>query len=41
LPEVKLGTYEEMKDGDQVVAIGHPYGLNYTATQGVISKEQY
>lgn len=38
LPEIRLGRYEEMKDGDQVVAIGHPYGLNYTTTQGVISK---
>lgn len=38
LPEVRLGLYEKMKDGDHVVAIGHPYGLNYTATQGVISK---
>lgn len=38
LPEVRLGLYEQMKDGDVVVAIGHPYGLNYTATQGVISK---
>lgn len=38
LPEVQLGRYEQMKDGDAVVAIGHPYGLNYTATQGVISK---
>lgn len=38
LPEIKLGRYEEMKDGDPVIAIGHPYGLNYTATQGVISK---
>lgn len=38
LPEVRLGLYETMKDGDQVLAIGHPYGLNYTATQGVISK---
>lgn len=38
LPEVKLGHYEEMHDGDTVVAIGHPYGLNYTATKGVISK---
>ncbi len=37
-PEVKLGSYESMKDGDSVVAIGHPFGLNYTATQGVISK---
>ena len=38
LPEIKLGRYEEMHDGDAVVAIGHPFGLNYTATQGVISK---
>ena len=38
IPEVKLGIYENMKDGEVVVAIGHPYGLNYTATQGVISK---
>jgi serine protease Do len=38
LPEVRLGQYEQMKDGDAVVAIGHPYGLNYSATQGVISK---
>ena len=38
LPEIRLGIYEQMKDGDAVVAIGHPYGLNYTATQGVISK---
>ncbi len=38
LPEVKLGLYEQTKDGEVVVAIGHPFGLNYTATQGVISK---
>lgn len=38
LPEVKLGVYEDVNDGDVVVAIGHPFGLNYTATQGVISK---
>ena len=37
-PKFGLGQYEQMKDGDAVVAIGHPYGLNYTATQGVISK---
>ena len=35
---MKLGNYDETKDGDVVVAIGHPFGLNYTATQGVISK---
>jgi serine protease Do len=38
LPDVRLGVYETMKDGDAVVAIGHPFGLNYTATQGVVSK---
>ncbi|HLG40587.1 MAG TPA: trypsin-like peptidase domain-containing protein [Chitinophagaceae bacterium] len=38
LAEIKLGKYEETKDGDEVVAIGNPYGLNYTATRGVISK---
>jgi serine protease Do len=38
LAEVKLGNYELLKDGDPIIAIGHPYGLNYTATQGVISK---
>ncbi len=38
LPEIPLGKYHDLKDGDEVIAIGHPYGLNYTATQGVISK---
>ena len=38
LAVIPLGKYETLKDGDEVVAIGHPYGLNYTATQGVISK---
>ena len=38
LPGVKLGEYRDMKDGDIVLAIGHPFGLNYSATQGVISK---
>ncbi|HRF23404.1 MAG TPA: trypsin-like peptidase domain-containing protein, partial [Chitinophagaceae bacterium] len=38
LPDIFLGKYEAMHDGDPVLAIGHPYGLNYTATQGVISK---
>jgi serine protease Do len=37
-PEIPLGIYETLKDGDEVIAIGHPFGLNYTATQGVISK---
>ncbi len=38
LPALKLGDYKSLNDGDTVIAIGHPYGLNYTATQGVISR---
>jgi serine protease Do len=38
LPALRLGNYERLKDGDEVLAIGHPFGLNYTATQGVISR---
>lgn len=35
---VSLGNYETLKDGDDVIAIGHPFGLSYSATLGVISK---
>jgi serine protease Do len=38
LPEVRLGDYGRVADGDTVLAIGHPYGLSYSATQGVVSK---
>ncbi|MEA2091896.1 MAG: trypsin-like peptidase domain-containing protein, partial [Campylobacterota bacterium] len=27
-----------VKDGDTTIAVGHPYGLNYTATEGIVSK---
>jgi serine protease Do len=29
---------KNVKDGDTTIAIGHPYGLNYTATEGIVSK---
>ncbi|MEN8303607.1 MAG: trypsin-like peptidase domain-containing protein [Campylobacterota bacterium] len=27
-----------VEDGDTTIAIGHPYGLNYTATEGIVSR---
>ncbi len=37
-PEKNFGNPESVKDGDIVIAIGHPYGLNYTATEGIVSR---
>jgi serine protease Do len=36
LPEALLNDVP-VRDGEQVIAIGHPYGLKYTATQGIVS----
>ncbi|MBP6625643.1 MAG: trypsin-like peptidase domain-containing protein [Chitinophagaceae bacterium] len=36
--QIKLGDYHQLHDGDEVLAMGHPYGLNYSSTQGVISR---
>lgn len=37
LPEVDLGTETELSEGDQVIALGHPFGFKFTSTQGIIS----
>jgi serine protease Do len=37
MPEIKLSGNEKISEGDRVVAIGHPFGLKFTATQGIIS----
>jgi len=34
---LKLAT-TNVEDGDTTIAIGHPYGLNYTATEGIVSR---
>ena len=41
LPEVDLGLLEEITEGLSVIAIGHPFGLKYTSTQGIISSTKY
>jgi len=35
--QLKL-TCREVIDGDTTVAIGHPYGLNYSITEGIVSR---
>lgn len=37
-PEVTIAKEKTPREGDKVIAIGHPYGLKYTATQGIVSK---
>ncbi|MEN0003992.1 MAG: trypsin-like peptidase domain-containing protein [Bacteroidota bacterium] len=37
LPEVNLALEKEPTQGDRILAIGHPFGLKYSATQGIIS----
>lgn len=37
LPIINLGSSDQVTEGDQILAIGHPFGLKYTATQGIVS----
>lgn len=38
-PEIPLVlTKNVVQNGDTTIAIGHPYGLNYTATEGIVSR---
>ncbi len=37
LPTVKLGTSENLKVGEWVLAIGSPFGFDYSATAGIVS----
>jgi S1-C subfamily serine protease len=40
LPVAKLGNASYVSEGDRVFAIGHPMGLTYTVTDGIISAKK-
>lgn len=40
-PEAVLSKNSEVTVGDMVVAIGHPFGLKFTATQGIVSGREF
>lgn len=38
---IELGDSDEIKEGNFVIAAGHPFGLKFTATQGIVSNTQH
>jgi len=38
LPEIELLSDQKLKQGDKIVALGHPYGMTFIASQGIVSK---
>ena len=41
LAEVRLGDSDLVREGNIVIAAGHPFGLKFTATQGIVSSTQH
>ncbi|MCB0594687.1 MAG: trypsin-like peptidase domain-containing protein [Lewinellaceae bacterium] len=41
LPRVDLGVEDKVAEGDPVVAIGHPFGLKFSTTQGIVSNASH
>ena len=41
MPTVHMATGKEINEGDPVIAMGHPFGLKYTATKGIVSNVQH
>ena len=41
LADAKLGASDKVSPGDSVLAIGHPFGLRYTTTRGIVSSTDH
>lgn len=39
--KVDLGVFNEVKLGDSVFAVGHPFGLKFSTTKGIVSNLEY
>jgi len=37
MPDVSISDGSELQEGDRVIAVGHPFDLKFTATQGIVS----
>jgi serine protease Do len=37
LPALHLGRSDDMEVGEDVIAVGHPYGYSFTVTRGIVS----
>lgn len=40
MPSVRLGLSKKVTTGERVVAVGHPFGLKFSATQGIVSNPE-
>lgn len=40
-PSIELGDSSTVSEGDVVIAMGHPFGLKFTATQGIVSNTMH
>ena len=36
-PAIEIGDLASLREGDEVIALGHPLGLSYTVTRGIVS----
>lgn len=41
IPEVRLADNGHVQQGDPVIAIGHPFGFKFSATQGIVSNTMH
>jgi serine protease Do len=41
VPNISLGLDSPVRQGDLVVAVGHPFGFKYSASQGIVSNVRY